>query len=103
MQDLFLLQPPQQTLWPADGAIGLLDVYDWDTLVLPQGVSALSYPLPLCTGFYPCSLRVLGSSGAALVVEVHPESSSLNPQPSALSPQHWSVCRWELSVSWALE
>ncbi len=86
LQDLLLLRPPQQMLWPAEGAIGLLEVYDGDTLVLPEGVTALTYPLPLCTSFYPCSLRVLGSSGAALVVEVHPEASSLRPQSY---PQPW--------------
>jgi serine/threonine protein kinase len=61
LQDLRALILPQEASWNNSGQIWLLDIYDWDLVLLNQTVSAaLSFGLRLCFGLFPCKLWIKG-------------------------------------------
>ena len=59
--DLHTLLHPKEVPWKNSGFVWLLDVYDWDTVIVEQGVTAeLSFGLNLCVAFFPCSIIITG-------------------------------------------
>ena len=71
LNDLYGVSAPKEILWGSNSQLqrlnqtfqlaAFLNVYDWDTLVLPDtSVFVLSAPLILCTNLLPCALTIKG-------------------------------------------
>ena len=61
MNDLRAISHLRDVIWDNTGQDWLVDVFDWDTIVISESVQAtLSFELNLCTGVFPCSVRIRG-------------------------------------------
>jgi serine/threonine protein kinase len=60
--NIFALRHPKQVRWNQSGQAWLIDIYDWDiVLVEKDAAAALSFGLTLCVGLFPCSMSIKGS------------------------------------------
>jgi serine/threonine protein kinase len=60
--DLRALIHPKEESWKKSGLTWLLDIYDWDFVIVEQdAVIELSFGLNLCVAFFPCSMQIKGS------------------------------------------
>ena len=68
MSEFRILSLPQLISWPVDGsALSFIDVYDWDQLKLnPNSTVSLSIKIELCSGFFPCTLFLIGHDSAVM-------------------------------------
>ena len=67
LQDLYALKFPRDVSW-SSGQLWFVDVFDWDTTIIPgNSTVALTYPVNLCSGFFPCALLVRGGPSSLLV------------------------------------
>ena len=64
LKDVLGITFPKDLFWSSTISLGwrwLLDVYDWDTIIVSNNFTALvSYELQLCTENFPCVLQVKG-------------------------------------------
>ena len=71
MQDLLAFTLPQTVLWGSRllGWRWLLFAYDWDTVIIPDNVTAFALDgLNLCTQYYPCTFLLRGGPYATVTV-----------------------------------
>ena len=70
MTDLRALIHPKEAAWSGSGQAWLLDVYDWDIIIVNQNISAsLSFELELCIRLFPCSLFITGRPSGTIQLE----------------------------------
>ncbi len=70
LNDVHTFYAPASVTWPAGGgAATFINVYDWDVLVIPAGITAaLPSRVDVCVGVYPCTLSIVGSgAGSSLL------------------------------------
>ncbi len=61
LNDLHILIHPKEEIWNKSGLAWLLDVYDWDLVIVNREEAAqLPFGLRLCVKFFPCSMRIKG-------------------------------------------
>jgi predicted outer membrane repeat protein len=69
LDDLRIIRAPNTLCWPNQGAANeFIDVYDWDLIVLQGSCRSapLRFHLALCTGIFPCFIRIIGTDGAEI-------------------------------------
>ena len=66
LRDVRVLQIPVEIVW-GDGQIWLVDVFDWDTVLLARHFSVkLDFALNLCIGIFPCRVHLIGNLAGAI-------------------------------------
>ena len=61
LRDLRALLLQKEAAWNHSGQAWLLDVYDWDLVVLDHAsVATLRFGLRLCFGLFPCTMHIKG-------------------------------------------
>jgi hypothetical protein len=61
LNDLHELIHPKEVTWNKSGLAWLLDVFDWDLVLVKSWEPArLPFVLKLCVGFFPCSMQIKG-------------------------------------------
>ena len=77
--DLISLRIPRDHAWPSFVGIDfLIDVYDWDHIVIkPSSLAVLAFSIPLCSGYFPCQMSLIGvrENGASQTWSAVPNSS----------------------------
>jgi hypothetical protein len=63
-----VLYSPKDVSWPRSSRPGyFIEIYDWDMLILhDQGMHGLTVPIFLCTGFYFCTISVVGDGRGSI-------------------------------------
>ena len=67
MDDLHSLLHPKDAAWNGSTQAWLLDIYDWDKVIVHHNIPAtLPFVLELCVGLFPCSLLIKGIPSGAI-------------------------------------